>query len=224
MVAPVADFKEATYCAWRWAPLGYQVVYLFDEKTLGQNDPEKLKQQGILEDFVVATEYYGWYASVNFLMKHCVHNKNAEWVVCVGADMDPDSKKTAEQIGLENSDHFKGTNGIVQPTGDLWDIKNGLCAAERICGSPWVGKEFIELCDGKVFCEDFFHYYSDELLRNYALKDDILWQRKDITHLHRHPNRERRQKPNYLGKSWGADERLFNKIKDSWIPEWRKKI
>lgn len=220
LLLPVADFSEATKCAWRWTPLGYKVVYLFDTKTLKNDDPQTLVDQGIIHEFIIVDDYAGWYSSVNFLMS--LYSDSFSWCICAGSDMDPENNKLANDIALECTEHFNGTYGIMQPTGDRWDERNGLAASERICGSPWIGQELVKKCEGKIFSEEFFHYFSDELLREYAIKDNILWQRKDLTHLHRHPNREHRIKPGYLGKTWGSDQKIFNQIKDSWIPAWRE--
>lgn len=220
LTLPAADFDELTLCLWRWKPLGYQTFVLFDFATLKQNDPQTLVDQGVLDFFITVEDYRGWYASENHLMGlafdtygHC------DWVVCAGTDMDPDPHFSAQNIALTLD-----PSRIMQPVGDRWDERNGVCAAERICGSPWISRQFFDKCGGQVWDERFFHYFADEKLRDMAIGDYLLVQRKDLTHLHRHPNRERRQKPGYLGRSWAADEALFKKEKAQNFPNkpWRQ--
>jgi hypothetical protein len=128
--------------------------------------------------------------------------QGAEWCVCFGTDMDPDPKNTAQAIA-QSLDPER----VMQPTGDRWDERDGKAASERICGSPWIPRSFFELRQGSVWDDAFFHYYGDEKL--HAELGDALVQRMDLSHMHRHPNRERRAKPGYLGKSWNKDQKAF---------------
>ena len=224
VVFPAADADECRKCLWRWVPLGYKAFVLFDHGTLKDETlPSRLRDDGLLEGWVVVSPYRGWYASVNLLMA-LAFTRGADWAVCVGSDMDPDPAHLPRDIEDAARARFGGTCGVVQPAGDPWDEKGGLRAAERICGSPWIGREFFELCGGVVWDERYHHYFGDERLRETLLEDGYLWQPREYAHLHRHPTRERRRKPLYLGKTWKRDEKTFRADKKAGFPgrPWRR--
>jgi hypothetical protein len=72
----------------------------------------------------------------------------------------------------------------MQPTGDRW--ANG--SIDRFCGSPWLGRQFCQrMYQGKgPMFEGYLHMFGDEELQNVASRLGVLWQRRDLTHLHRH--------------------------------------
>lgn len=202
MVAPIADTEEAIKAAWRWTPLGYRIIYLADNKTTkNENILKILVDSEVIDDYIYVEDYRGWYASCNLLMG-MAFSQGAEWCVCVGTDMDPDPNHTAQVIAQSLD-----PDRVMQPTGDRWDERDGRAASERICGSPWIPRSFYEKKQNKVWDESFFHYYGDEKLHD-ELGDELV-QRIDLSHMHRHPNRERRAKPGYLGKSWTKDQKTF---------------
>jgi hypothetical protein len=99
----------------------------------------------------------------------------------------------------------------------------GRCAAERICGSPWLGREFVLRWNGGagVFCERMFHFFADELLKRQTEACGRLWQRKDLTHFHRHPTRMGITPPPYMveaQKRWGQDEAVFREFERAGFP------
>lgn len=222
LVLPAANYIELKQCCWRWRPLGYRIITLCDVITLrNEGDPKDLVEKGLLEGFLLVEEYKGWYASVNRLSKLAVA-LGYNWVVAAGTDMDPDPHLTASHIETIATQHFAGTFGIMQPTGDPWETGGPGRAAERICGSPWLGKKLIIKSNYKVFNETFFHYYGDELLKEASLRTGILWQNAGLSHQHRHPDREGRMKPGYLGRSWARDKQLFESTHLSYVAPWEE--
>ena len=218
---PNSNFEEGRKCLWRWKSLGYDTLVLFDSKSLKDDDPQDLIDEGVLNEFVIVDEYKGWYVSCNWLNQIAI-DKQADWIINIGADMDPDPSKSAESIAKECRTHFNGTYGVMQPTADDFDTRNGLRAAERICGSPWLGRQFIQSCrDCKAWDETPFHFFGDERLRDELIKDDLLWQRSDLCHLHRHPSREKRAYAPGHTTSWNDDKNWFNSTIENWQAPWR---
>lgn len=109
-----------------------------------------------------------------------------------------------------------GTFGVMQPTGDRWQeglcftcrghgqevYPMGLnripcpdCSGtgrqaviDRIAGSPWMGREWCRLMYngfGPMY-NGYYHNFADEELQNVARKLGVFWQRRDLTHDHRH--------------------------------------
>lgn len=108
------------------------------------------------------------------------------------------------------------TFGVMQPTGDRWGEQRNThpweswpdqplrcirCGQEedspphahgayidRVAGSPWLGRAFCErMYGGKgPYWPEYTHMGVDEELQAVALKMGVLWQRRDLTHYHRH--------------------------------------
>jgi hypothetical protein len=72
----------------------------------------------------------------------------------------------------------------MQPTGDRF--AGG--SIDRICGSPWIGRVFARrMYHGRgAFFPEYWHMFGDEELQEVALRMGVLWQRRDLTQLHRH--------------------------------------
>jgi len=124
-------------------------------------------------------------------------------------------------FGIEEKDRpeqkFWTTFGVMQPTGDRWmegpcttcggmgsvgiplqscPDCNGRCRSaiiDRICGSPWLGREFCRRVNGGTgpLHEGYFHNFADEELQYVARKLGVLWQRRDLVQLHQHWARPR---------------------------------
>lgn len=136
---------------------------------------------------------------------------DAEWFVTGGDDVAPDANHTAEEIARQCSQHFKdiyrrvmysyasdysatlthqnhedlriiSTFGVMQPTGDRF--ADG--SIDRICGSPWMGREFCRRAYGGngPMWPEYFHMFNDEELQHVAIKLGCFWQRPDLIHLH----------------------------------------
>lgn len=87
------------------------------------------------------------------------------------------------------------TFGVMQPTGDRWgenepwarvQYPNAPAYIDRICGSPWMGREFCRrMYSGKgPLFEGYRHMRVDEELQEVAKKLGVLWQRRDLIHYH----------------------------------------
>jgi hypothetical protein len=76
------------------------------------------------------------------------------------------------------------TFGVLQPTGDVFAGRQ----IERICGSPWIGREFaLRVNQGKgPLWPEYKHMFVDEEIMEVAKKYGVLWQRRDLTHHHNH--------------------------------------
>lgn len=156
--------------------------------------------------------YPGYAQACNELIKLVMKiDPQAEWFVCAGDDTEPDLAHSAEQIAAQCLNHFtaermkreieevdfttlpsvqrpQSTFGVMQPTGDRF--ADG--SIDRICGSPWIGREFARRMYGGngPYWPEYRHMFVDEELQEVALKMGILWQRRDLIHLHRHFQRE----------------------------------
>ncbi len=148
-------------------------------------------------DFLLIGAYPGYALAVNALAHEVLkRDPQCDWVVTGGDDIEPDPHKSAEEIALECSTHFDlhlgeknpdprwKTWGVMQPTGDRW--ADG--SIDRICGSPWLGRAFCERAYGGngPLWHEYFHMFVDEELQAVAIKLGCLWQRRDLTHMHRH--------------------------------------
>lgn len=145
-------------------------------------------------------EYIGWPAATNLLVRRVLaEDSTAEWIVTGGDDTWPDLAHTAEEIGAQCWHHFTGTFGVMQPTGDRWgecpshpDPRMRSAYIDRICGSPWMGREFCQrMYQGSgPLCEEYLQLFADEELFEVAKAMGVLWQRRDLIHLHQHALRK----------------------------------
>jgi len=156
---PAAD-AQLCIDAWRWR--GYRVAIWRD---VGDAPVEC--------DLMLTGEYAGYPKAVNALCRAILDAEPlTDWIVSGGDDIWPDAGQEPEKIAEECGEHFweasvargggykfgKGnvvtheqsaTFGVMQPTGDRWgaDPKQPNCCgtayADRVCGSPWMGREFI---------------------------------------------------------------------------------
>lgn len=118
------------------------------------------------------------------------------------------------------------TFGVMQPTGDRWGddgvggYPKGSAYIDRICGSPWMGREFCERMysgTGPLYA-GYHHMFADEELQNVAIKLGVLWQRRDLTQKHCHwgrrPDAQMKDCPDFLlpvnsPKHWSESKALF---------------
>jgi hypothetical protein len=165
--------EEAEPVLAKWREMGYKIALL------RQGEP-------VTADILIGTDQYcGWARSINALAEVVLkQDPEAEWIVSGGDDTEPDPNHRADEIARECTAHFGGTFGVMQPTGDRW--ADG--SIDRICGSPWLGRAFCErMYQGKgPMFEGYLHMFGDEELQNVAQRLGVLWQRRDLTHLHKH--------------------------------------
>jgi hypothetical protein len=181
------------------------------------------------DHFNISTyQYPGYAAAVNALIRSVLKGvPDAEWFICAGDDIEPDANHSAEEIARECSHHFGtlhdtpnfecSTFGVMQPTGDRWGDherhmgERGSAYIDRVCGSPWMGREFCRRMyqgNGPLF-EGYFHMGEDEELQAVAQKLGVLWQRPDLIHFHRHwarKNKSRDDMPKFLERANSAEE------------------
>lgn len=161
-------------------------------------------------DLLLTGEYPGYAKAVNALCGEVLaRSPEVEWLVTGGDDTEPDPAHDPGQIAQECTEHFGGTFGIMQPTGHRWGDAGG-AYIDRICGSPWMGREWCQRANqgqGPLY-PGFSHMFVDDCLQAVAQKLGILWQRRDLTHLHQH---------------WGLPHSGERAGKSARMPEYIKK-
>jgi hypothetical protein len=138
---------------------------------------------------VGATEYQGYAKAVNWLIADVkTFDPDARWFVTGGDDTDPDPVNRADEIAKECELKFGGSFGVMQPTGDRY--AGG--SIDRIAGSPWIGREFVERAygGGGPYWPEYQHMFVDEEIREVARVLGVYWANPSVTHLHRHFMRE----------------------------------
>lgn len=170
---PSANPERCVRAFEAWKAQGYKCAVLV-------NKPD---HEVLTADLVVRVDKYkGYFASVNRLAKLVVAEHEADIVVTGGDDMLPDPTKRADEIGAEFLARFPDGYGVMQPTGD------DLPGTKDICGSPWMGRRWIERAyggDGPL-CGEYFHFYGDLELKELAGELGVLWQRDDLRQYHDH--------------------------------------
>lgn len=216
-----------------WRERGYRIALFVDE-----GKPEPALSYGL----VCVGKYPGYSMAVNTLVAHILAtDPRAEWIVTGGDDTEPDPNHTAEEIALECSVHFaelhalrpipnrigNETFGVCQPTGDRWGENEPWnrqhhptqpAYIDRICGSPWMGRTFCERMYGGngPMWPEYFHMFNDNELQDVCVKLGVLWQRRDLSHLHHHVHRgpTPEQPPEFLKRAyskenWNAMEKIY---------------
>ncbi len=172
--------EEADPVLLKWAERGYNVAVWRDP-----GDPL------VAADLMIIGPYRGYGSAVNQLGQLVARKFGATWIVAGGDDTEPDPNHTAAEIATECEQRFfEGDNPpaplfrVMQPTGDRY--ADG--CIDRICGSPWIGAEFmLRMYGGRgAFFEGYRHMFVDEELQEVAIKMGCFWQRPDLIHLHRH--------------------------------------
>src|SRR6266850_4068145 len=93
-----------------WKAKGYRIALFRD---IGAPD--------IAADIVISNVYEGYAKAVNALCKRILdEDPLAEWIVTGGDDNSPDPNHTPDEIASQCTEHFNGTFGVMQPTGDRW--------------------------------------------------------------------------------------------------------
>lgn len=223
-----------------WKERGYTVAVWIDA-----DSPVPAPCDAIIR----GARYPGYAVAVNRLVKLALEDERCDWIVTGGDDVSPDLSHTAEEIAHQCSAYFGDmwsanlaltikhspisrsraqTYGVMQPTGDRWGINpmsqvqwpNAPAYIDRVCGSPWMGREFCKrMYGGKgPLYEGYTHMYVDEELQHVAKKLGVLWQRRDLIHYHHHWGRKRGSKedmPQFLEavnspEHWRQSKALFD--------------
>lgn len=184
--------EEASACFAEWQRMGYRTAaYLNPSAPI----PENL-------DVVFIGEYRGYSHATNTLSRLVLgSHSEANIIVGGGDDLFPATTKRAAEIEAEFIDHFNGTLGVMQPSGDSHDKK----IYETCAVSPWMGREFCERANqGKgPLHEGFVHFWVDRELYEVAKRLGILWLRPDLSQEHRHWLALGIPRPDHL-KPWAA--------------------
>ncbi len=202
---PSANEANARRCLPKWLDMGYRVITL--------QDRFRFTIPGV--EVVTRDHYDGYYRAANHLARAVVP-AYVRWVVFGGDDMLPDPNKRASVIAAECEAKFKGTMGVMQPIGD------DLNGTDRICGSPWIGREFIQRAYRGLgpFPGHYFHFYGDEELLNVTSNAGVLWQRPDLNQYHDHWTRHGDRPKFYdtIQDHWKLDQAIFNARKAAGFP------
>jgi hypothetical protein len=165
-----------------WRERGYKIALVTDDQAWRNVDLQ-----------VISVTYQGYARSVNYLAERILspnwagqpgNDPDCDWICCGGDDTEPDLNHTADEIAAQLTEHFKGTFGVMQPTGDRF--AGG--SIDRICGSPWMGREFCERMyqgNGPLWPE-YRHCFVDNELQEVSIRLGVLWQRRDLSHYHHH--------------------------------------
>ncbi|MBX3351431.1 MAG: hypothetical protein KF684_00735 [Phycisphaeraceae bacterium] len=186
-----------------WREMGYRIAVL-----------QNYEEGRIPADITVWRDSYpGWAQSINILCKEVVP-KSASIVVSGGDDMLPDPHTPAHAIARQFMDRFPDGFGVMQPQGDAY------MEAEHYCGSPWLGRGWIDrMYHGRgPMWGGYTHNWADLELFWLAKGLDALWQRPDLAQHHEHFWRTGEGKPKYWSNNVEpkdrADVQLF--IARSW--------
>lgn len=226
--------------AWceKWHDMGYLITLWRDREEIPS------------ADLCVIGEYPGWPIASNRLIATVLDaDSSCDFCVCGGDDTLPDPNKRADEIAAECSRYFGAhwsrfrgnvgylfeeklsTFGVMQPTGDRWGDDaysrqrwpDAPAMIDRICGSPWIGREFALRINGGngAWWPEYRHNWADEEMQCVAKALGVLWQRRDLTHYHDH---SRRKSPNWaphqlwFDADYKAMKPLFEKRKAEGFP------
>jgi len=133
--------KEALQLAREWEALGYDVILHRDMQELCK----RREEHG--ETTISYRPYQGYAESVNHLVQLALRDITCSWIVTGGDDVHPERMRLASEIEAECTDHFEGTFGVMQPTGDRWGEEDILARhqwpdapayIDRVCGSAHI--------------------------------------------------------------------------------------
>lgn len=197
-----------------WIHCGYHLGLLTDG--LGMRDLPLQESAVCYGDLLVNTPYYpGVWRSWNILAKTVLSIEPNAVMVLVGDDMLPDPNKSGPEIREEYLKRFPLGEGVMQPCGDpQGKDANGVPAAARICGSPWVGSHWAHAAyaHGPVN-EEYQAFFADEELKLVAEKRGALWMRPDLTQKHLHWSWGHMARQDYHERNqavWEKDKALFD--------------
>jgi len=204
VVLPTANVELAEENLRIWRDHGYKIALLMNGPAYGRH---------VDAEFITHSERYpGWGESINRLARSVFDGyPSVDWIVGAGDDMWPDPDVCPDKIASECTEHFMGTFGVMQPCGDTW-----LGNSDKICGSPWIGREFARRWNGGhgPFWPSYLHLWADTELHQTTHMLGRLWNRYDLTHEHRHFLRVgcQRPRPQYMERIYlnaNADRALY---------------
>lgn len=204
---PSANPEQAHKHLPNWVRRGYRVI-------IGQDRVRFDPPPGV-EVVVLGSSYAGYARSVSLLISGAIP-RDVPVVVFGGDDMDPDPVLTAQEIARQYVERFPNLDGIMQPVGDPMD------GTRRICGSPWVGREWLDNANNGAgpFHLGYPHFYADEELFDVSSVTGKLWQREDLTHYHDHWTRRgaRNEIHDLLQPTWDSSKALYQQRRAARFP------
>lgn len=194
-----------------WKAKGYKVGLFVDP---GQDAKCELLIRGA---------YPGVWNAWNALARAAVAC-GADVCVLAGDDMEPDPNHTAQEVAEAYFRRFPAGDGVLQPCGDPQGMDDsGKPAAARICGSPWIGREWIKRAyqgngpvDGK-----YNAFYADESLYHVAQKLGKLWMDPTLSQFHRHWSWGHLPRQSYHERNqrrWAEDRAMFERDLEAGFP------
>ena len=209
VVFPSANPIRATETTMKWRQMGYQVGVYFDTGTVADTGAYR-EWRG---------PYEGYWATCNWMAHMLVNGQEQAQVVIFAADdIEPDSKHTCAEIADAYLDKFPSLYGVMQPTGDKQGVdKTGTQASARICGSPWIGANWVKRAYGGngASWAEYKSFYGDEELLHVAKREGVLWLNPDIKQHHAHWSFGWSQQQFYQRRNseryWLTDKALFEK-------------
>ena len=205
-----ADLDRAGRTFEKWHELGYATAAFLDDR----RKPDHC-------DYPVSGIYRGWARAVNTLCDLLLSNvENVDWIVTGGADILPDPELFGDEIAELCTEHFDGTYGVMQPSGD----KFGALVNKEACVSPWLGRDWITSAySGRgPLLADYFHFYADTDLMHVATKAKRLWWCDSFVQYHDHYLRRGESVPAHLERAAAAnpkDRALFESRRRAGFPE-----
>jgi len=207
VVWPTVHLEQSNKMIDIWHSFKYKIALLVNPPFTNQDFSEA-------DIVVVQKKWLGFPTAINILCNVVPGNI----VVVAGDDLYPDPNHLAEEIGSEFLERFPNTFGVMQPTGDKFG------SYDKCAVSPWIGRSFIEKAyEGKgPYREEYFHYFSDQELQEYAIKMWAFEQRSDLIQYHDHWQRKENQKrPGHLiqaGVKWAKDKKIFQQRQQEGFP------
>ncbi|TVQ31334.1 MAG: hypothetical protein EA376_09490 [Phycisphaeraceae bacterium] len=115
----------------------------------------------------------------------------------------PDPGHTADEIARQFAERFPDGFGVMQPQGDTYGL------AQHYCGSPWLGRGWIERMYGGAgpLWPEYRHNWADNELYWTARCLDALWLRPDLEQRHEHFSRDGAEAPAYWTESVAKHDR-----------------
>lgn len=216
VVFPSASTSRARAAVEKWKAMGYLTGVYRDIGTT-ETCGSFLEWRG---------PYNGYWDACNHMANILVNGQEQATIVIFAADdIDPDPDRTCQELSSEFIDRFPDYFGVMQPCGDRQGIDaSGRPAAERICGSPWLGREWVKRAYQGRGATDarYFHFYGDESLYEVAKRAGVLWMRPDVVHYHRHWSWGHEPQQQYQKRNsrdhWQKDKALFYDEKAAGFP------
>jgi len=187
-----------------WRRQGYLIAVWRDRMTEELPDGSKRivsEDPPVMCDMELRGHYRGYADAVNKLVHFILRtDEEVSFIVTAGDDTEPDLNHSASEIARQCIEHFKGTFGVMQPTGDGHGI-------ETIAGSPWMGKEWCKranMGNGPLW-HQYTHNFVDNELQEVATKLGVFWQRPDLTHKHNNWMFTGAPKPAFLEEAYSKE-------------------